>query len=123
MIFDVKLKFDGFIKETFKDKPEVLNALLKHERKELCVNNLCEQILKAENGNVQFDLSKYNLMIKTVTDLFAHACLKNWEFKALSRNEIKRLETEANDMKNTEDFLIDLEKEDKNERIKIYQSN
>lgn len=67
-IFDARLR-----KKLATAKPEVLRFLLTHERRTLCISNICLQIQVAEKANhrVQMNRFKYKAMIEAVADMFA----------------------------------------------------
>ena len=74
---DVTLHFDAFIKDTFKSKPDVMKWLLKHERKETCILNLCEQIELCQRKKlaISWDVEIYKSTIKSVARMFCDNCL------------------------------------------------
>lgn len=78
MLLDVKLIFDQYLRANFKHKPEVLSFLLFHERKELCIRNLCDQIQICEKRSkvkLNFDAQAYKLSIEEVAKIFAQAAI------------------------------------------------
>jgi len=48
MIDAIQSRFDNWIKFKFEPLPEIVKFLLKHERKELCLKNLCREIQTIE---------------------------------------------------------------------------
>lgn len=111
MIEDVTRRFDLALKSKFKEQTEVLNFLLKHERKQLCINRLCEQIIRAENYRINVSVSTYATIIQDVAFMFANACLQKCledHYSSAKKAEINRQQTA---LKDAEDLLLDLEKE------------
>ena len=48
MIDAIQTRFDDWIKWKFKPLPEIIKFLLKHERKHICLENLCHEIKMIE---------------------------------------------------------------------------
>lgn len=106
MILEVTKVFNEALVERFSKKPEVLNFLLRHERKTRCLENLCEQIRLTEfKATVKLDARRYRLMIRTVADLFAKAALEAKHQELLSEAEKKRIAKEADAIKEAETVL------------------
>lgn len=95
MIADVQKIFDAYLTTKLSPKPEILKFVLHHERKNLCLENLCGEIKVCEwkLGSQRFDLAKYKLTIEEVAKLFAATCLKAKGEELLTRNErIRRID-------------------------------
>jgi hypothetical protein len=95
--------FNAFIEKTFKPKESVKNFLLKHERKELCINNLVTALKTLELTKPQL-LGKDE--VKQISEdfarMFCKAALDYAEEKALSEAERQRRISEAERIKNLE---------------------
>ena len=115
----VRIEFDTSIDDIFKNKPDIIRFVKGHERKELVLQNLCEQILRCENFCVMFDVSKYKSVIKAVVKMFSENALKYAEEKLISTAEITRRTRESDRIKDAENMMLILEKEAKDERDKI----
>ncbi len=85
-------EFDSFILQTFKLKPEVRRYLIDHERKNICIDNLCREIQTIERRKLRiiFDLQAYKRTVRDVAKMFCEACLLHAEEKALTSNERSR---------------------------------
>jgi hypothetical protein len=110
---DVLKIFDQFITDTFKAKPEVSRYLMNHERKNLCVDNLCEQIQIIERRRLKivFDAAYYKRTIQDIARMFCNACLKHAEEKSLSSNERLRRIDEGNREADVKDMLNQWQKD------------
>lgn len=111
MIEDVTRRFDDAIKAKFKDKQDVQNFLLKHERKSLCINRLCEQIVRAENYSINVKVTTYSSIISDIAMMFAKACLQKVEEDHMSSIERHKILAKHDNIKAAELILHDLEKE------------
>ncbi len=91
---EIKKIFDARIAEKFRTLPEVRKFLLTHERKEICIDNLCEQIQICERKlySILFQAEDYKDTIHTVADMFCERALKKAEEDSISANErIRRM--------------------------------
>ena len=93
MLSEVRVRFDDFITKTFQ-KEEIRSFLINHERKELVLGNLCEQIVKCERGNIVFNATKYHQVIDDVTKLFCETALECMAQELMSKSERIRIESE-----------------------------
>lgn len=118
-LIDVRNKFDQTIDSIFKDKPIFISFLKKHERKELVLKNLCEEIVKCERYSLSFNANKYNTVITEVVKMFATNAIKHAEEKLISQAEITRRQKASDTIKNAEETMLILEKEFKDEQDKI----
>lgn len=115
MIEDVTRRFDDAIKAKFKDKQDVQNFLLKHERKNLCINRLCEQIVRAENYSINVKVTTYASIIGDIAMMFAKACLQKVEEDHMSSIDKFKIMAKHDNLKEAELILHDLEKETLND--------
>lgn len=98
MLLDVTQLFDQYLTKNFGHKPEVLQFLLHHERRQICLQNLCGQIQIAEKRSklrLNFDAIKYKLMIDEVAKMFAHAAVRVRVAELVSTAEKYRRQSEA----------------------------
>ena len=109
---DVLKVFDDTIKSIFKSKPDIIRMLLDHETKPKCIDELCYQIKLAELGSVKIDVIKYKLMITEIAKLFANAALEKKKQELLSDNERKRLIKDSDHIKEANEIVSDLNKEE-----------
>jgi hypothetical protein len=91
MIVEVTMEFDSYLIHTFKNE-SVRNFLIRHERKNVCIQNLCYQIERCERQtySIKFDANKYRMVIKEVAKMFAHAALESAMQRELSQAEKNR---------------------------------
>ena len=84
-------EFDKEITSMFKEKTEIRNFLLNHERKDLCINNLVTEVRKSEI-NSAFKMNKEHVITiaKEYAKTFSSAALKYAEEQAVSSLERER---------------------------------
>jgi hypothetical protein len=113
MYHDVKRRFEEEITKRLSLKPEVLKFVLNHERKDVCLKNLCEQIEKCERQSFQilFDAKKYASVIKSVAVLFAKAVILHKEEKMMTEGARLKQISDHSKMQRAEEYMIDLENE------------
>jgi len=112
MIQKIKERFDLKIKEVLKPKPEVMKFVLNHERKDIVLNNLCEQIQACERGIISFDTTKYNQVIDSVATFFSQAALQVKEADLVSYLEKQRRIDEQVKIENLEKIYNEEVKEE-----------
>lgn len=88
---DIENGFDQELKRLFNTKPDILNFLIKHERKQLCLTNLLGEIKKSP----WLTKPQFNEIIKAAATLFAKAALDTKEKELISQAELKRLEHQS----------------------------
>lgn len=105
--------FDARIKKVFISKPNMLPFFLQHERKNLCLDNLCEEVKTAEwKLGAKMDKAKFTQMVETIADTFCQAALRQAEFKHLSPAEQYRRRNERDLPKDVIDFAEELNEEE-----------
>ena len=119
MLLDVKLKFDEYLKREFGHKPTVLDFLIHHERKELCIRQLCEAIQVAEKRTklrLTFDAKKYQFSIEEVAKTFAYAAVKARTAELTSIAERQRRESELTKYDEIKSYVKGLDDDGTEER-------
>jgi hypothetical protein len=111
MLSDVRRIFDESVDTLFKDKPHLIPFFKDHERKNVVLNNLCEQILIIENRNLHFNAENYRSTIKDIALLFCKAALKHTEELNLSSAERNRRDREQNILKIAQETIKELQKD------------
>lgn len=113
MINEVRIVFDAYLDEKWREKPAIHKYLKEHERKERVLEKTCEQIRLAELSNIgrRFDVFKYRTFVRQCADIFCNAAIKHAYEQALSYAEKQRLIHEADHIKRCEEAMIDLENE------------
>lgn len=81
--------FDEELTRVFSSRPEVLKFLKTHPRRNVCFDNLCEQVVACERRtySLVFEAKQYKEVIGTVARMFAEAALTAHEQSLLSENE------------------------------------
>lgn len=108
MIQDVTKRFDDAIIERFQNL-DIRNALLKHERKMKCIENLCDEIRRAEFYSLNINLDTYSRIIKDIAMMFSKAALQHIEEQYYSTMKRRQIEAEYNRLKDAQDLIQDLE--------------
>jgi len=86
VLLDVKAQFEKALGSLFPLKPEVTRFLIRHERKQRCIENLCSQIALAEaKMGARFQKRHLDEVIKSVVRLFAQTALQHKEEQLLSQ--------------------------------------
>jgi hypothetical protein len=80
MLIEVKLQFDAALRkllpETTPGREEIVKFLIEHERKQVCLNELCKNILAAEKHlGGAFSPKDYRDLINNAAMLFAQAAI------------------------------------------------
>lgn len=117
---NVKVIFDKFLEETFTPKPEILKFVLNHERKNVVINNLCEQILRIERYNINFDAHKYTFVIRSIAKSFATVCLEHHRQQSLSSLEKIRIRNESENIQRAQEIMETIERESPEAQIKSF---
>lgn len=116
MFLEVQKIFDAKIRDAFKKRPDLMKFFLGHERKKLCLENLCEQIKLAEGLlAVKFDTPKYQNMIEQVAVMFCRGAIGQKEHEVASRAEQRRREIVP------EYELLEFQKEINEENAKVHR--
>ena len=118
MLTTITLEFNAALTRIFGEKPEVLSYLLNHERKNICIERLCEQAFIAERKmRGQFTTSGMLKIVDAGARIFAKAALDTAEVQAMSHAEKMRQRVEADHIKDCEAAMVDLEKEALDKRL------
>lgn len=113
--------FNARVTKVFGERPELLRFFLKHERKRLVLDNLVEQVRKAEwmlGGKMNSDASgreKFVTMVEGTADLFCRAAIGQKEGEVMSAAERRRREIAP------EKHLIEFEQEINEENAKVHR--
>lgn len=115
MLVDVTVHFNNALRVKFGHKPDILKFLLEHERKDLCLKNLCNQIEIAERRGrfrLDFDVTKYILMINEMAVMFARAAVNARINELMSSAEKHRRQSEATKYDEIKSVVKGLDDED-----------
>ena len=110
---EIEKLFNAFIEKTFKNRRDLMTFFLKHERKKICIDNLCEQIQGVERRrySLTFNSTIYKRLINDVAKMFCDACLLHQDEKNLSSNErLRRIEAGSAEQR-AEDAFEQLKKD------------
>lgn len=88
---EVERDFNAYLKRLLASKPTVLKYVHHHERKTLCIDNLCREIRQAELSFHGFEKDRRLYLIQQTAQFFASQALKWAEEQALSALERTRL--------------------------------
>lgn len=93
--------FDQTINERFKAKPNVRDFLIRHERKEVVLNNICQQIRMCELSSIRtkFDAEKLLWVVTEMAVFFAKTALDHKQEQMLSKAEVNRRVSDADKFK------------------------
>lgn len=99
MEFEIKQYFDSYLVSTFKSE-NIRNYLLNHERKQRCIDRVCEQIRMAELGQLKqrMNIWRWRTLVEACAKIFAEAALKHAEEAAISHAEMIRRIDKATEM-------------------------
>lgn len=90
--------FDDRIDLLFKEKnSEIWRWLKNHERKNLCIENLCKEVFNEEllKGSKRLDKEKLEFLGRSYADTFSNLALRKAEEDAVSQMERSRRIREA----------------------------
>lgn len=92
MISEVQAIFNNRIKHKFGLKEDIFRYLYRHERKDICIGKICEQIREIERRlySITFNAEVYRGLIENMADFFCLQALTYAEEKALSQAERQR---------------------------------
>lgn len=115
LLFDVTQRFDAHLRKLFQESnKEVLNFLLKHERKQLCLNNLCNQILVAEaSSKVKVNIDSFQLLIEETAKLFANAAIDARIHELMTPAEKTRRQSEVSKLDEIKSVVVEVDRETK----------
>lgn len=117
---NVEKIFDEFLVETLSQKPDVLRYIKGHERKKLVIENLCEEIIRAEQYNFNFNAEKYRYVIRSMAKTFGTVCLEHHRQSNLSQLEKIRIRNESEKLKTAQETLETIERESPEAQIKSF---
>lgn len=88
----VEKAFNDKLALMFKDKPDIYKWITKHERKKLCLENLCRAITHVENNSTVMLKGKHlDELGEQYAYMFAQAALKHEEEQTMHYLAKKRL--------------------------------
>lgn len=91
LLFEVSQMFDKALRDFYPLKPQVGEWLVKHERKHICLNHLCREIVLAEKQHkTRFGRPQLQKMVDGVAKMFAGNALKKKEEELLTEAERER---------------------------------
>lgn len=106
--------FDAYLRETFAPAGrDVVNYLIRHERKSICLDNLCEQIEDCERKtySITFDAKTYRSSIRDIAKMFASAALQVAQEQQLTAAERQLKIREASKEADTEGMINEMIKD------------
>ena len=107
LLFDVVTRVEGAIKSKYSAQPEICNFLLRHERKEWFLRNLCQQVINMEaKMGSKFSADHLNRICSDFVGVFANQALRHREQQNLTESAKHKLR-ETKDYEGMEKDLID----------------
>lgn len=109
---EVEARFNAEITKKLGSKPEVLGFILNHERKPRFIETLCMEITRLQLGSPGLATAK-NVwyLIDSLSIMFAKMALESKEQEMLSSAEKQRRHAKANELKEAEGLIAELEDE------------
>lgn len=109
----VKRAFDYVITTVYRDRPEVLRFLMTHERRDLAINRVTEQVRALEYGprGVRFGVKQFNEIVHEAAKWFCIFARKQWDDSSLTSAERQRLLDEGSELERFEDEQKSLARE------------
>jgi hypothetical protein len=120
MFEQVSQVFNDFIFRNFMQNRDILNYLIAHPRKKLCIEKLCHEIKVIEQAELFFNIELYRKTIQDVAKMFCQNALEYAEQKSLSTNEVHRRIQEADYLKNAALEMEELAKEAQSSNLKHF---
>ena len=118
---DVETIFDKAIETKFMYKSDIIKFLKTHERKQVVVENIKQQIREIEWTNPKLlDGKKRSRFIEDMAIMFANAALEHKRQEFLTQGERNRMIREGDRIERAQDMMDQLEKEAKSTDIKSY---
>ncbi len=96
----VNIFFEAEIKKVFGERQTLIDFILKHERKERCIDNICAQVILSERSVKRhlMDLKNFEIFVRDIARIFASTCIEHKHEELLSNlarqgkiNEINRI--------------------------------
>lgn len=71
--------FNDELKRVFETKPTMLDFLTKHERKNMCIDNICHQVILSERRakNHLADINNLERFVRDLARIFASTCIEH----------------------------------------------
>jgi len=101
----IEQNLDDFIRHTFREKTDLKNFLLRHERKQLVIDNIDNQIRLAELGYRKLNRGKILQLIEAGCKMFVRAALQHAEEARLSEIAKKTIEMKAHNEKEVYEMI------------------
>lgn len=104
--------FDARIKHVFYDKEYVKRFILSHERKQVVITNILEQVKLCEwNRATKFNAKELKFLVESIADTFASAALKQKEQSLMSAAAKQAIIAEANRLQYAQELASEVMKE------------
>lgn len=116
MIAEIRRLFDDAIKDKLKSKPELMRIIIKHERKESCLDNIARELRAVEFSGIKMTKNTRDQVIKDCAIMFAKAAIQHLEEREMSAMAKRKMIDDANRIKEAESMLQDITKEAINEK-------
>ena len=108
----VKAGFDLFIKLRYKDNPDLMHFTLTHERRHIAETNVMREIrLCSQLPRLKFNKKKLEQLIAAGASVFCDLAKAAKEKELMSKNELRRLESKAGELAETQAWVDDMARE------------
>lgn len=96
----VNIFFEAEIKRVFGERQTIIDFILKHERKDRCIDNICHQVMLSEKSARRhlMELKNFETFVRDIARIFASTCIEHKHEELLSSlarqgkiNEINRI--------------------------------
>ncbi len=109
---DVEQIFDAYIKSVYYTRgADVMRFFTQHERKNICIDNICEQIQGVERSRMSISFNKklYTKFIEDIAMKFCFDTLTYAKQQSLTRLEQSRLKADADMLAAHENNIANVE--------------
>lgn len=104
--------FEKKVRALFVGKNEVINFILKHQRRHICENNLRLEVF---NGELKFGIRMDSVRVKKIieagAEIFSRAALNHHEFQMMTDSEKQRIASKNKKMDDLQDWYQQENKE------------
>lgn len=116
----VEKRFDGYLKHKLGKKPDILRFVLNHERKHVCIDNICNQIqIMERKPNMMANTKRVAYIIDNMADFFAKVAIEQRIQYMKSDIEKKQITAQADRIKEAEGMVKELE-DDVNRPVRVF---
>ena len=109
LLFEITQEFDRQLKDIFESKPVIYNWLKNHERKNVVLNRVCNEVLIYEKKfHARLKLSQRNAIIKEAVKLFAGCAIEHKEQQLMTEGQKAVIQKRESEMKELEEGVVEV---------------